>query len=229
MITRHCRNLAPAAIAVLLSAGAVSAATVSFDLTGSDTGGHASLPSSFSMADKGITATFKAGSFTALSASGGPSGGFVFDTASFATDPRIGRDGSGAGVTSSASDTSSTVDGRGGADFIEMEFSEDVTLTRLVFGAVSDNDDFQWMFDLNGDGRIGVGDFLSAARNDDPLSGFTTYSGRVWGVLAAGTNDNWTLNSVTVAGPAVIPLPAGLPLLLGGLGSLAVLRRRRKT
>ena len=32
--------------------------------------------------------------------------------------------------------------------------------------------------------------------------------------------------SVTSAYPAVIPLPAGLPLLLGGVGALALLRRR---
>ena len=47
---------------------------------------------------------------------------------------------------------------------------------------------------------------------------------------ACGGNSNWTLDNVSVDGPAVseTPLPAALPLFAGGLGVMGLLARRRK-
>ncbi|AXI48706.1 hypothetical protein C1J03_02275 [Sulfitobacter sp. SK012] len=40
--------------------------------------------------------------------------------------------------------------------------------------------------------------------------------------------ETYTLDNLTTGGVAPVPLPAGLPLLLAGLGGLATLRRKRK-
>ena len=47
---------------------------------------------------------------------------------------------------------------------------------------------------------------------------------RTFNLLAAGEEDAFALASVTIA---VIPVPAGAPLLVAGLGGLWLLRRRR--
>jgi hypothetical protein len=39
---------------------------------------------------------------------------------------------------------------------------------------------------------------------------------------------NYTFDDVITSGPAVIPLPAGLPLLIGGLGALGIVARKRR-
>lgn len=41
-----------------------------------------------------------------------------------------------------------------------------------------------------------------------------------------GFIDNWTYKITGLTDPAVVPLPAGLPLLLAAIGALALLRRR---
>ncbi|MEM0947760.1 MAG: VPLPA-CTERM sorting domain-containing protein [Pseudomonadota bacterium] len=58
---------------------------------------------------------------------------------------------------------------------------------------------------------------------------FSSFSTGSWtslfasvGVGEGGTNGEWTLR------PAVVPLPAGLPLLLAGLGGLAFLARHQR-
>jgi hypothetical protein len=58
-------------------------------------------------------------------------------------------------------------------------------------------------------------------------AGFDTVS-----FLSAGGNDNFSIDNLafggTVPPPAVVPLPASLPLLIGGVGAMVFLGRRRK-
>ena len=101
-------------------------------------------------------------------------------------------------------------------------------------------------FDLSGnpDGAPVTKTVLLSAGNENgtftatpggrPNIGYTSYT---FNFVADGTNDLLTfasqdagfygaaLDNVTIA---AIPVPAGLPLLLAGLGSLAAIRRRRK-
>jgi len=69
--------------------------------------------------------------------------------------------------------------------------------------------------------------FFYDAPYDDP--NFTAYFGCSNGQFCDLTGDNrtggWALD-ILVADTAPVPLPAGLPLLLAGLGGFAVLRRR---
>lgn len=58
----------------------------------------------------------------------------------------------------------------------------------------------------------------------DPHFGFR-FGGGAWGLSSAGTAKNFSING-TLAAP--IPLPAGLPLLLGGLLGMGLLARRAR-
>lgn len=61
---------------------------------------------------------------------------------------------------------------------------------------------------------------------DTAVDGF---NGGKWRLIYAATNSDPSVLKVTGDNlPATVPLPAGLPLLLAGLGGLAVLRRRSK-
>lgn len=60
-----------------------------------------------------------------------------------------------------------------------------------------------------------------------------TFAGTAYSVDFAGTAnqigfDNITLGSATPGGPSPVPVPASLPLLLAGLGSLAFAARRKR-
>lgn len=61
------------------------------------------------------------------------------------------------------------------------------------------------------------------ANNEDYLAGWWTRG--EWNDLGAG----WTVGAYVVEFSATVPTPAALPLMLGGLGALAIGARRRKT
>ena len=138
-------------------------------------------------------------------------------------------------------------------DMVEMAFTSggsevDVTLTGLVFGWVGDfqygydgtNGSFDILVDVMGMDGIGLGDILAFsgdATDGDVLPGWSIYSydlsgeglfDSVFGVMA-GMNGSWKLKSVVVDYTVPeIPLPAGIWLMIGGLGGMAALRRRQK-
>jgi hypothetical protein len=216
------------ACALLLMANAGQAATVTFDLTGNDSGGYNSLPSSFSLTQDGLTATFDAKSFTTLYRVGN-----TITNGSVVLDGHIGRFSPGAGVYNSPGDNSHTVDGSGYKDFIQVTLSAAVQITGVSFGYYDNYDHFRWMMDTSGDGQLGVGDFVSdryKISQNNPFSAFGGAMGSVFGFLAAENDDSWKLRTVTFeyTPPSQVPLPAAGILLVGALGGLGLIGRRRK-
>ncbi|WP_308915282.1 spondin domain-containing protein [Jannaschia sp. LMIT008] len=75
---------------------------------------------------------------------------------------------------------------------------------------------------LAGDGENGV---VTALRNLSFLDGFPRVGGL--GPVTGPTDGDVLLATISISEVPPIPLPAGAPLLLAGLGTLAVMRRRR--
>lgn len=100
-------------------------------------------------------------------------------------------------------------------------------ITETGFTASSAGDMLEFLLTLNlGDGSVGFGpnavarftsvdfDFSDLSAGDNPF-----------GTFSAG--DTFALSSYAVSPLALIPLPAGLPLLLAGLAGLSLLHRRK--
>ncbi|MEM6408497.1 MAG: VPLPA-CTERM sorting domain-containing protein [Pseudomonadota bacterium] len=92
-------------------------------------------------------------------------------------------------------------------NLVSFDILDDATITAVVNGvSVS--------YDVAADGGFGEGFDLSALTNvSSVLFDFNNASGAI---------DNFVVEAV-----APVPLPAGLPLLLAGLGGFALLRRRK--
>lgn len=212
------------AAAAVLAAPAAMASTVTFDLQGNDSTSYGSLPSSVTMTEGGITATFDAKSIISPVYSGGIiTGGTVQDTS------HIGLYPGGAGVVNSTGDNSHTVDGSGYDDFVEITFSEEVEIVSISFGYYDSYDDFVIFTDASGDGDIGLGDAVSSSypvSSNNPFNGFGGLTTDIFAVAATGSNDSWKLKSITVQYVAPVPLPAAGVMLLAGLGGLGLMRRR---
>lgn len=248
------RSIATLASGIALLAGAASATTLDahFDLRAHWWETGYGLQSSFMLEDNGLTATFSGRYFNPANVSGNS-----IETGSVVGEGQIGRYANGAGVTNTPIDNTHQVDGSGLIDFIEISFSQpsavhqiNLTYFHEDYSYVDwdcnfnwktwkcdwssevvevDRDDFRWMVDSSGDGAIGVGDWISNDISADPFSGFTGEFASVWGFGAFGSNDAWKLKTVDVKyDMAPIPLPAAGFLLLGGVGALGFLARRKK-
>lgn len=232
---------------LLTSISAAHAAPVSFDLSlspGQSTNYNV-LPNSFSLTVDGLTATFTAGAFTnRLDNTGSDrnitntTGGYIVggptNTLNAASDIRIGRYFGGAGVVTRPGEEH-FVDGAGWDNFVTASFSYmgeavDVAMSSVSFSFFGGDDDFRWGYDRNGDGSYGNGDFLSFKQDSNPFSSFGGVESGLFLIGAFDGNDEWKLNSITVdfTPTTPVPLPAGGLLLLGGIGALALVRKRQK-
>ena len=206
------RTLAAMAALTVTSAGAAGAVT--FDFTG--TTDTASV--THSVTSEGVTVT--------------ASGVACYRPGCVGAD--LDRWGNGLDIHSAA-DTDHRVDGSGALEAVVLTFSQAVSLTGLRFHHVDRRDDFA----LWGSDGAGWTKLLRAAVTDDDPKRNTTgghdfaapFTGSVFAVAATDAADGWKLRGVSAdvppsQPPAPVPLPAGVALLLGGLGALDLLRRR---
>ena len=196
----------------------------------------ASLPSSFTLVDNGLTASFSGKTFDTPFSRSNINGSDEVTQASV-VDSKIGRYVGGAGVANSISDAH-TVDSGGRDDFVEVSFSENVVISSISFGFFSrGSDNFRLLWDTSGDGAIGNGDRISG-EVDIPSNGVFSSSqlanitNNVFGIGAFDLGrrddyDEWKLRSMTVHYEMTpIPLPASAVLLIAAVGGFAAFRKR---
>ncbi|WP_306141737.1 VPLPA-CTERM sorting domain-containing protein [Roseibium sp. MMSF_3412] len=96
------------------------------------------------------------------------------------------------------------------------------------------SDPFPELSAIDPAGNMDFNVFFTADDGSTFLSLITTATAFKTGAFATiGANPGGTFDQVTLNGVAVpttaVPLPAALPMLLAGVGGLAIMRRRRKT
>ena len=190
--------------------GAVSAATITFDLGTASTGGW---KNAINYSSGGLGLSITGGSY---SNNGGVSAGRSVATWA----------GHGLGVADRF-DTNHQIDGYGANDLAILTFSKAVTIVSVAFNYVNSYDFFDFFT-----GQSGNPTLVSWNNRVKPVVTFANPStASVFGIGASQTWSAFKLWSITVNvpdEPAPVPVPAAGVLLVGGLGAIAALRRKRR-
>lgn len=165
-------------------------------------------------------------------ASGGAVGALTYTTSCAAggflnTGCTVTQSANGLGVNGSPDLQPLEIDGIPGWEVVTVTFSWAVKLVDISLGLIDSNDDMEWS--VNGGSWTHVG-----ATIPTPVvigaNNVTSFSVRASNVntffgLVPELNDNFTLASATIS---PVPVPAAGLMLVGALGGLAALRRKRK-
>ncbi len=130
----------------------------------------------------------------------------------------------GIGIQKRGSSDSHQVDGKYSNEFLKLTFDKVVELKSLAFSYFTDNDKFK-LYTWTGSNWNYEG--YGAGSSTYQLSG--GYTSSMFLIGATGDHDAWKFKGVGVGHPNVVPLPAAGWLLLGGLGGLAAMKRRKKS
>ncbi|WP_243641955.1 VPLPA-CTERM sorting domain-containing protein [Rhodovulum steppense] len=122
------------------------------------------------------------------------------------------------------------VDGTGKNEVVKFLFDKMVTLVSVTFSYVDQSDKFSFGL-LTDSGYTHISDGQTIGNWFYETYTFQqTWTSDLFGIGAINDKTQFKIKSITVAydTPEVVPLPAAGWLLLGGLGGLAALKRRRK-
>lgn len=201
-------KIAAAAVVVVGVSGAAQAATETFDFTGYQPGVYKSSYSFSS--DLGNEVEVTMGTFKSFISDGSAGGGYVGQWTGY-----------GLGVCTEYGGyccESHYVDGYGGAEYLKFSFDYDVIIESITFKNYGDG-----TYDLADENKNTI---LLSAGLDKDVSG--TEVGSMFFIGAWG-GAGFKVQSITVSHDvSEVPIPAAGFLLLGGLGGLAALKRKRK-
>ena len=198
-----------------LTATAASAVPVTFDFTGATD----ETPSAFyEMGGLGLTVT---------AASFDEAGSLIP-----ADDTVVTRDAGGLGVRHSLDsadpEKNRFVDGRSHRDINDLlvfAFDQAVTSVEVAFTARQGFETSTFALFTAMDGMLAP---AFDGQRFDLGSGALAFGGDLFGIGAFGDSDQFLVSSITLdTAPSAIPLPATGGLLMGGVGLLALRRRRR--
>lgn len=213
------RLLLSATAALALMAGASQAATLGLDAASKALIGD-------------FTATFVAGGDASIgTASGTTNGGVTWSTNITHYLPFSNGSGTGNIGTFANNAPASANDWIHSGSAFTLTFSESIA---AILFTVSDNDstpneiiDFGVTPTLEGAPLSLSGTTVTLSNASGGYMLFTGLSGTSFTSTATSTDGSNYAFAVLTTADAVVPLPAGLPLALGGLGALMTLRRRR--
>lgn len=190
-----------AAVAVAFAVSAVAAQAATFNFTGAPNSNNPSL--SYTVDGIGLTVTAQSYLF------GAP---LTVNTAA-----------EGLGVRTSGLDNSNQIDGFGVAEVLIFSFDREVELKSVAFSLVHRLDTFSFFVGADTPWDLTEVSFAS----DFDLSGYT---GTVFGIGTINPLSAFRIASIEAvdAAPAPVPVPAAAFALMGGLGALTALRRRRR-